>query len=266
MCALLSIQKNDVMIKMKFLIVSSIAVLISITCIAQQAKNFGSAVGSNNLQDFSSMQMRESLVNAIINNSQSVGSSKDLSGIEGSPYFAKNFKSSKLFYNNDLLGSFYLRYNAFQDQMEIKNSNLEEEQFQFLVQSNSIRTTLDGKEVQYFSFKDKDGLKGDSYFFKEFTGDKYILYSNKRKSYSPGKNSTNSLAQSIPAKFIDDITIFYGTKGNTLLNAVPKKKKEFFGIFPSDQQLALKKYIRSKRMSLNDLDDLKSIFIYAEGL
>ncbi|MGX1927983.1 hypothetical protein [Flagellimonas sp. 2504JD4-2] len=254
------------MMKIKLLPVIGFIVLASITCSAQQAKNFGAAVGSNNLQDFTSMQMRESLVNAIISNAQRASSTTDLSNIEGSPYYMDNFKSGKLFYKNELLGSFYLRYNAFQDQMEIKNSGLEEEQFQFLVQSNDIKTTLDGKEVQYFSFKDADGLHGHSYFIKEFTGDKYALYSNKRKKYSPGKASSNSLAQSIPAKFIDDVSLFYGSKGDASLVAIPKKKKNFFEIFPSDKRAALKKYTRDKRLRTNDLDDLKSIFIYAEGL
>lgn len=252
--------------KMKFLIVMSFAVFTSLTCYSQQAKNFGSPIGSNNLQDFSSMQMRESLVNAIINNAQRASNTADLSNIEGSPYYLDSFKKGSLFYKNDLLGSFYLRYNAFQDQMEIKNSDLSEEQFQFLVQSQDIKTSVNGKEVQYFNFKSSDGLQGSSYFFKEFTGDQYVLYTNKRKKYSPGKASSNSLAQSIPAKFIDDVTLYFGSKENISLIAIPKKKKGFFEIFPDDKRLALKKYIRDKRLKRNNLDDLKSIFIYAERL
>nr|WP_299487127.1 hypothetical protein [uncultured Allomuricauda sp.] len=254
------------MMKMKFLPVFSFAVLASFTCSAQQAKNFGSAVGTNNLQDFTSIQMRESLVNAIVSNAQKSSSNADLSTIEGSPYYLDTFKKGNLYYKNDLLGSFYLRYNAFQDQMEIKNSDLSEEQFQFLVQSNEIKTVVEGKEIQYFSYVSADGLQGDSYCIKEFTGDTYVLYSNKRKKYSPGKSSTNSLAQSIPAKFIDDVSLFYGLKGDASLVAIPKKKKDFLEIFPSASRTAVKKYIRDKRLRPAKLSDLKSIFIYAERL
>ncbi|WP_420320842.1 hypothetical protein [Flagellimonas sp.] len=254
------------MMKLKFVSALSFAVFASFTLTGQQAKNFGAAVGSNNLQDFTSMQMRESLVNAIINNAQRPSNTIDLSNIEGSPYYTDNFKKGQLFYKNDLMGSFYLRYNAFQDQMEIKNSDLAEEQFQFLVQSNDIRTMVDGKEIQYFTFKATDGLQGNSYFTKEFTGDKYVLYSNMRKKYSPAKASTNSLAQSIPAKFIDDVSVFYGSKGEASLMAIPKKKKDFLEIFPYNNRPAIKKYIRDKRLRPSNLDHLKSIFIYAESL
>ncbi len=260
------LHKIGIMTKIKFSCLFWIALLTSSMGLAQQAKNFGTPVGANNGQDFTSMQMRESLVNAIINHGRKTTNSTDFSTIDGSRYYDDQFKNGTLFYENELLGSFFMRYNAFQDQMEIKNSNMAEEEHQFLVQSSAIKSVINGKEIQFFSFKGEDGLQGNSYFFREFTGEKYLLYSNKRKKYSPGKASTNSLAQSIPPKFYDEITFFYRLKDDGTLSIIPKNKKEFLTIFPVGKRQNLKKYIRSKKLKTNSLSGLKSIFIYAENL
>lgn len=261
-----SLIKFRVMIKIKFSHLFWIALLTSSMGLAQQAKSFGTSVGVNNGQDFTSMQMRESLVNAIINHGRKMANSNDYSAIDGSPYYDDQFKNGTLFYENELMGSFFMRYNAFQDQMEIKNSNLAEEEHQFLVQSSAIKSIISGKEIQFFSFKGEDGLQGNSYFFREFTGEKYLLYSNKRKKYSPGKASTNSLAQSIPPKFYDEITFFYRLKDDETLSIMPTNRKEFLSIFPVSKRQNLKKYIRSKKLKTNSLSGLKNIFIYAERL
>ncbi len=260
------------MLRLKFIVILSLVLLCSSMGFSQAASGgfyeLLTPIGPNyQIPDLNSMQMKQALFTEVLNKAQnSTTAGADLSKVAGSPYFDRGFENSSLWYKKELIGSYHVRYNAFQDQLEVKNSNLAEEEYQFLVQSSELKTKINGKEVQYFSHKDADGTMSDSYFFKEFAGDDFILYTNQRKKYSPPKASSNTLAQSIPAKFMDDISLYYRTSGNDVLHEIPKRKNDFFEIFPAEKRTELKKYVKAKRLKISDLDNLKSIVIHAGNL
>ncbi|MEM7381793.1 MAG: hypothetical protein AAF361_11430 [Bacteroidota bacterium] len=254
------------MIKVKTLIGLGGFLFLAGSINGQQAKDFGAAVGTTNFQDFSSMQMRESLVNAIMNNSKKPQAEEALVGVQGSPYYEEQFNRGNLFYKNEALGAFYLRYNAFQDQLEIKKSNLKEENYQFLLQSDEIKSVVDGRELQYLKYLNEDGSSGNHYLYKEFAGTSYTLYSKKDKKYIPGRQSSNSLAQSIPDKFVDQKELLYATAGDQQIRTIPKSTKRLLQIFAEDKRKTIKEFIRKNRLRSSNTEDLVQIFIYADTL
>ena len=76
----------------------------------------------------------------------------DLSSVEGSPYVNKTFKfGSAVDKLTNTSQNFYLRYNAYNDEIQMKSS-LDEKNIYGLVKATNIYAVIDAKEYHYLSF------------------------------------------------------------------------------------------------------------------
>ncbi|WP_222982446.1 hypothetical protein [Flagellimonas meishanensis] len=185
----------------------------------------------------------------------------DESLIQGSPYFDKTFRKGEIFYNDEKTPRiYYLRYNAFRDLIEVKNSPSEEEAPLELLKSINISCRIENKVFHYKSFKDSDGKQGLGYVIEEYKGDKFSLYSKKNKVYIKGKTPANSLAQEIPPKFVEKINYLIGKPYLTELHVLPEREKKLVKFLSRQYNLNVSHILNEKTFDSKNINDLKRLF------
>lgn len=187
----------------------------------------------------------------------------DLSTIKGSPYENQKFQYGKV--QNKLSGksqSLYLRYNVFNDVIEIKE-NMFDPKTIGLIKSLNIYATINKQEYHYEIFTDKNSNTNEGYFLLLSKGTNNNLYLRKNKKFKEKVKAKDSFRKDIPATFIDSES-YYIKKGRILF-PVSTKKKEYLQQF-SEKETELKKYIKSEKINLKNKDDLIKIFKYYDSL
>ena len=77
---------------------------------------------------------------------------KNYDNFQGSPYVADLFLPSTLFYKDENLGSIFYRHNALNEEIEIKKSNLEDENERGLARDKDISILVNGKKMSFKTF------------------------------------------------------------------------------------------------------------------
>lgn len=182
----------------------------------------------------------------------------------GSPYEDATFKPGKL-YNDDetFQVSFFARYNVMDDVIEIKNTISEPDSLiKFLIKTPDLSVKIDDKVYDFVPFSGK--VEDGAYFEILFRGDKVDLYKRHSKKFIEGRIARTSYEVDFPQRFLDENTYFFVTNegkmiefpssSNKKLEAIPYKKQE------------LNKYIKEKKLQLNEEKDLINLINYLDSL
>ena len=73
----------------------------------------------------------------------------DSKNIEGSPYMSNDFKSTTVYFGDENLGNLYYRYNAYNEEVEIKQQNIDAEPIRSLSRDKKINLMVDGKKMAF---------------------------------------------------------------------------------------------------------------------
>lgn len=199
-------------------------------------------------------------------NASSTGTTVSAQQIKGSPFLVDNFQKSNIYVNDQLLGSFYSRFNAYSQEIEIKKTNLEEEQYKALVKDENIRVVFDDKELQYASFIDEDGTITQDYLITKLSGSNYNLYQRYIVKYVEGKEAANSMVNAIPARFSNATEYYLKDLNSNLVSYIPTKKSKLLNLFSSDQKMQVAALIKKKGLNLKKESSLVQILTFANTL
>ena len=120
--------------------------------------------------------------------------------IEGSPYMSNSFSPGQLYYGDEKVGSIYYRYNAYNEEIEIKQTNSEAESILGLSKDKNIRLVANGKPMSFKTIVDKSGNTKNAYLTLLVDG-KYKLYKHLEVIFKEAKRAENSFVKGSPAKF-----------------------------------------------------------------
>ncbi len=149
----------------------------------------------------------------------------DLSKISGSPYSMKTFALAKVERGNEKAkANLLLRYNGYNDEIEIGKSTTQETSEEALLKDKNLRATFNNKTYQYLSFESKKDETTDGYLILLFEGENYRLYRQDKKKLSEGRLAKTSLDKDIAPRF-RDVLSFYLAEGNSLPNEINLKMK-----------------------------------------
>ena len=171
----------------------------------------------------------------------------------------------KVFYNNQELGTVYYRLNAYNDEIELKKTNLDEEKQLALVKNNEIKIVTTNREIVMRSFKDLKNKLKEGYLSLIYSGSKYLVYKRIDKKFSEPKPAANSMVNPIPSKFTDYISYYYQKKENEGINEIPLKNKKFLKEIINENTDAIKKFMRINDSNLNNEADLLAVFRFLNG-
>jgi len=198
-----------------------------------------------------------------LNNTIRMNGSNDvveLSKIKGSPYENDSFIMGKAA-NKKINDSkpYYLRYNIYNDIIEIKEDN----NTIGLIQSLNIYAIMNNREYHYEIFSDDNEKTDEGYFILLYKSEKVNVYKRKLKEFIEEQPAKDSFRQATPASFKDS-ELYYFKKGRVLI-LLSTKKKEFIKNFPEHKN-EITSYIKTKKINLKSEKDLIQLFKYYESL
>jgi hypothetical protein len=118
----------------------------------------------------------------------------------GSPYLNKIFSPCILYSNNEKLGSFYYRYNAYNDELELKES-LSHPQVSSLIKDKQFQLLDGSSSYVYITLVSKKNEHSEGYLNLIVPGDRFKLYRKDFVKFKKGAAAPNSMVKSTPDKF-----------------------------------------------------------------
>ena len=104
--------------------------------------------------------------------------------IKGTPYFEKTFKLAEVEYFGELItDKIYIRFNAYNDEMEIASSPMTKSSENILIKNNKVFCIIDGKTYRYLGFKEDNLPPAVGYLKELFKGELFSFYERKFKVY-----------------------------------------------------------------------------------
>ena len=178
----------------------------------------------------------------------------------GTAYENESFQTGKVFYNKEELGDVQYRLNAYNNEIELKITSLNENKSLALVKNEELKIIDGTKEIVYRTFMDNTGKIGEGYLTVLRKGDEYNLYRRLYKKFTEPRPAGNSMVAPTPSRFTDYLSYYYQKTGKEEILEIPLKPNKFFKLFDEDTAKNLKKLVKEKDFNLDHENDLVSIF------
>lgn len=249
--------------KQKIIPIILLALFSTISCFAQSASPNVNRRGANfnfeaNLVGNNMMRSRDVLQEVI---NQGKNNEITVADVEGEPYFQEMFSNGDLMYKDSLnLGKYLMRYNAFADEMEVKNA----QSTNVINKADYIRVILNGEKYVPLNYKEDKGSIKKGFFIEKAKGLHGSLFLKKYKTVKQGQEAKTSFHKSIPPMFVDHEAYFLKFGENHPLK-VKLKKNKIFNAFP-DKTDVLKKFAAQQNLNLETESGLISLVEHYNGL
>ena len=170
------------------------------------------------------------------------------SDIQGTPYYYVNFVPARV---GDTSGIIPIRYNPFLDTVEVMDNNtgnvyelpIEETYPKFTFQTTNEKLVLVNTNNEY-----------SGYFF-ELVGGKNRLLKKISTKFKDEIPAPNTLVSAIPAKFVVQKPIYFIKTEDSVIK-VTKKSDDLINALSEDKRDAVKDFIKSNKIKLNEEPDL----------
>ena len=185
--------------------------------------------------------------------------------VQGSHYFDKDFKTTKLeYFGKELNDSGFMRYNAFRDEVEMADTQNQAETDVILLKSADVIPLINGERYEYLPYKLDSGNAFIGYLINIFDGQKNKLYLKRKKTFMEAKIARTSLENSFPPRYVESVELYVSSNGNTPVK-LKQSKKVIIKFFNANSDI-VKKYIKSEKLKVSELNSVIKIFEFAENL
>ncbi|WP_423997941.1 hypothetical protein [Maribacter sp. IgM3_T14_3] len=224
-----------------------------------EAPGAGTSAESNIYSNFQKKTpMMQELFQKIRNSSSEI--KYDLGETIGSPFENKEYKNAKVLYDGEFLGDFYYRFNAYNQEIELKKTDLSEEKIQALIKHPKVTLAANDESYVYRFMQTQNKKTEEGYLKLFYEGDTYKLYERYFVKFKEGKPAENSMVTAISSKFSGYTEYYYGKSDNNIISEIPTKQSKFLKILPKKQTDNIKDYIESNDIDLTNKNDLSVIF------
>ena len=179
----------------------------------------------------------------------------------GTIYINDVFQACEVYYKDDVVGNFYYRHNAFNDEIEIKDTELSDDKESSLATVKELRVinTIDGRELSLSTYKNKEETIRNGYLYTLVEGKKYSLYYRNRVRFKEGMKAVNSMVRSTPNKFTHFTDYYIVQNSEPVANYFSGKIKDL-EMFLNDDIDKAKGYLKDNKLSTKKIEDLTSLF------
>lgn len=190
------------------------------------------------------------------------GLSEDqLSDMKGSAYENESFLLGNIYQNDKLVSkNVLLRYNAFSDEIEIKNGN--DDSYGALLKNADTYTRI-MDNIYIFIPKDGSNLKG--HYFKILTsGEHFELYSKMEATFRPPSFAKTSYDSDQPARINQETSYYLVSKRGTFYE-LPTSKSKIVKVMGLKKK-EINTYIKKERIDVNSEKDLIKLVNYYNSI
>jgi len=185
--------------------------------------------------------------------------------VQGSHYFNKDFKIAKLeYFGKELNDTGYMRYNAFRDEIEMADTQYQDETDVILLKSADVIPLINGERYEYLPYRLESGNAFIGYLVNIFDGKNDKLYLKRKKTFMEAKIARTSLENSFPPRYVESEEIYISSNGGTPVK-LKQSKKSIISYFKSNSD-KIKKFIKSEKLKVSELSSIIKIFEFAENL
>ena len=185
--------------------------------------------------------------------------------VQGSHYFDNEFKLAKLeYFGKELNDTGFMRYNAFRDEIEMADTQLQNETDVILLKSADVIPLINGDRYEYLPYRLESGNAFIGYLINIFDGKDTKLYLKRKKTFMEAKIARTSLENSFPPRYVESEELYISVKGDTPVK-LKQSKKSIINFFNSNSD-KVKKFIKSEKLKVSELSSIIKIFEFAENL
>ena len=185
--------------------------------------------------------------------------------VQGSHYFIKDFKIAKLeYFGKELNDTGYMRYNAFRDEIEMADTQYQDETDVILLKSADVIPLINGERYEYLPYRLESGNAFIGYLVNIFDGNNDKLYLKRKKTFMEAKIARTSLENSFPPRYVESEELYISSNGGTPIK-LKQSKKSIISYFKSNSD-KVKKFIKSEKLKVSELSSIIKIFEFAENL
>jgi len=185
--------------------------------------------------------------------------------VQGSHYFIKDFKIAKLeYFGKELNDTGYMRYNAFRDEIEMADTQYQDETDVILLKSADVIPLINGERYEYLPYRLESGNAFIGYLVNIYDGKNDKLYLKRKKTFMEAKIARTSLENSFPPRYVESEELYISSNGDTPVK-LKQSKKSIISYFKSNSD-KVKKFIKSERLKVSELSSIIKIFEFAENL
>ena len=186
----------------------------------------------------------------------------------GSIYLEDAFAPCTIFYNEELVGNFFYRHNAYNDEIEIKDTQLAEEAESSLATLKELRLIdqTANKELSLNLYRNKDGEVRNGYLYTLSKGKNYILYFKNNVKFTEGTHPVSSMVRPTPNKFTHFTEYYFKTSDGKIAEFLSPKKGDFLEGVVKDLREQVKKYLKEEKINLKRESDLVTLFGYLNSI
>jgi hypothetical protein len=185
--------------------------------------------------------------------------------VQGSHYFNKDFKIAKLeYFGKELNDTGYMRYNAFRDEIEMADTQYQDETDVILLKSADVIPLINGERYEYLPYRLESGNAFIGYLVNIFDGKNDKLYLKRKKTFMEAKIARTSLENSFPPRYVESEELYISSNGGTPVK-LKQSKKSIISYFKSNSD-KVKKFIKSEKLKVSELSSIIKIFEFAENL
>ena len=185
--------------------------------------------------------------------------------VQGSHYFNKDFKIAKLeYFGKELNDTGYMRYNAFRDEIEMADTQYQNETDVILLKSADVIPLINGERYEYLPYRLESGNAFIGYLVNIFDGKNDKLYLKRKKTFMEAKIARTSLENSFPPRYVESEELYISSNGGTPVK-LKQSKKSIISYFKSNSD-KVKKFIKTEKLKVSELSSIIKIFEFAENL
>ncbi|MFP2997062.1 hypothetical protein ABN763_14190 [Spongiivirga sp. MCCC 1A20706] len=177
-------------------------------------------------------------------------SNKD--GVKGTPYIHSDFLPASI---QGFKGSYLVRYNASEEQMEVKVGA----GVKVVPVSNVKSVKIKSTGETYIPMGEAYGNAFGRVVWESADGN--MLLARDVIGFQEEQKAKNGYGNDKPAKFLKSRSSYYLKTKGELVQKLPEKKKRFFNVF-SDKKDDIAQLVKKRKFKLDDENDLKQIVAY----
>lgn len=185
--------------------------------------------------------------------------------IKGSVYIQESFMPARLT-TVDGTKIYNLKYNAYNDEIEIQNENQEPNALNKNIDNLLITFIADSKTYEAIDYLNDEGNASRGYFVHiNDANNKYQLLIREAIKFVDRKPAKTGYDKSKPAEFKRLSDTYFVKNGNNPAVEFPKNKKDLSKIFPEKYD-TISSFIKENRIKTSKEEDLVELFNYINTL
>jgi len=186
----------------------------------------------------------------------------DLDKFQGSPYTSNTFAPTILKYNDEVVGNIYYRYNALNEEIEIKKTSSEDEPYKALVKDKEVSLLINTKPLSFKTFVTEKNETINGYLTLLQKGNTYDLYQRTLVKFTEGQPAQNSFVAAVPSRFTKFTEYYFQKDGVNRIDQIPQKNKKLLKLIDASKREDLKIFLKENNLNIKNEQDLAKVFDY----